>query len=616
MVPTSRRTFLGGIAAAAASAAAVVSTPAAQGAVELSPTSRDKVWSRRGAGPLYWNTYGYNFPHDAPIPEAEWQANIDWLAREYAPFGYTMANTDGWVEWSTRTTPNGYVISYNDEWEHDWAYWKGYLEQRGMELGVYYNPLWVTESSMRDRSKKVLGRPDVAVADLVADGDLFSTKGAGLGLYWLDVARPGAKEYVQGYVRYFAALGVRYLRVDFLSWFESGTDAGIGRVGVAHGREAYDTALRWMDEAAGADMMLSLVMPHLHEDAKLELRHGDMVRINADADRGGWARLSGGRQSYQSVWPNWHNPFCGFTGWSHRAGRGQLILDGDFLMPSTFSTDEERKTMMNLMVIAGSPLTIGDTHATIDGHGWVFTNRELLELNAAGLSGRPLFLNGRRYWDDPGSRDTERWAGQLPDGGWAVALFNRGDTETVTKSIDFAADLGFDGGATVRDLWTHSEQADQVGISVSLAPHTSRIFRVTPKTGRRFQAVFAAWGGGANFNNNHLHHCAIGFVDKLEAASEAPQVTFAVNSPTAGIRPIRYRYANSMGYRSTMTVTVQRVDGSAVAGPFQVGFPHLSAWDVWGTVPGEIDLGRGLNLITIGRSSQDVGAINLNFIEV
>ncbi|MEZ5200177.1 MAG: hypothetical protein R2742_02245 [Micropruina glycogenica] len=193
------------------------------------------------------------------------------------------------------------------------------------------------------------------------------------------------------------------LRVDFLSWFESGTDAGIGQVGVAHGREAYETALRWMDEAAGADMMLSLVMPHLHEDAKLELRCRDMVRINADADRGGWARLSGGRQSYQSVWPNWHNPFCGFTGWSHRAGQEQLILDGDFLMPSTFSTDEERKTMMNLMVIAGSPLTIGDTHATIDGHGWVFTNKELLELNAAGLSGsapcsqRPPVLGRPRF---------------------------------------------------------------------------------------------------------------------------------------------------------------------------------------------------------------------------
>lgn len=69
----------------------------------------------------------------------------------------------------------------------------------------------------------MLGRPEIAVAELVADGDRFSTKGPGLGLYWVDVNRPGAKEYVQGYVRYFAALGVRYLRVDFLSWFETGT---------------------------------------------------------------------------------------------------------------------------------------------------------------------------------------------------------------------------------------------------------------------------------------------------------------------------------------------------------------------------------------------------------
>ncbi|MFT3861871.1 hypothetical protein [Micropruina sp.] len=579
-------------------------------------TSRNSVWSRRGPGPLYWNTYGYNFPNDAPIPEAQWRANIDWLARDFAPSGYTMANTDGWVEWSTRTTDNGYVISYSDEWEHDWRYWQGYLHKRGMELGVYYNPLWVTESALLDRSKTVLGRPDIAVADLVAPGDLFSTKGEGRGLYWVDVNRAGAKEYVQGYVRYFAELGVRYLRVDFLSWYETGMDAGIGEVGVRHGREAYATALSWMDEAAGDTMLLSLVMPQLENDAELELAHGDMVRINADADRGGWQRLSGGRQNYQPVWPNWFNPFCGFTGWSHRSGRGQLILDGDFLMPSTLADDEERKTMINLMVIAGSPVTIADTHETIGEYGWVFTNPELLALHRAGLVGRPLFRNGLRYWDDPAARDTERWAGQLPDGSWAVALFNRGDHDTVTRSIDFAADLGFDGGGTVRDLWAHTEQGGQGSITVSLRPHASRIFRVTPARGRRYQAVFAAWGGGANFNNNHLNHRSIGFVDKLEAASVGPTVTFAVQVSNTGNYPIRYRYANAMGYRATMTVIAERVDGTAVAAPSSVAFPHLSAWDVWGTVPGEIVLDAGVNLITVARSASDQGAINLNFIEV
>ncbi|HET9648384.1 MAG TPA: CBM35 domain-containing protein [Microlunatus sp.] len=602
--------------AATAAGLGWVGSEAARAADPLPVTSRNSRWTRRGSGPLYWNTYGYNFPHDAPIPESEWKANLDWLARDLAPAGFRMACTDGWVEWSTKTTPHGYVVSYNDDWQHDWAYWQQYLTQRGMTLGVYYNPLWVTESAMNDPTKTVVGRPDVKVRDVVSPGDRFSTKGPGTSLYWVDVTRPGAKEYVQGYIRYFADLGVPYLRIDFLSWYETGTDSGLGTVGVAHGRENYLTALRWMNEAAGEDLELSLVMPHLKSDATGELRNGDLVRINADADRGGWGRLSGGSQQYQDVWPNWFNPFAGFTGWSHRSGRGQLILDGDFLLPSTFADDDERKTMINLMVVAGSPITIGDTYATIGPYSWVFTNPEIIELNRLGLVGKPIYLNAARYSDDAGSRDTERWAGQLPDGSWVVALFNRGDTDTVTKSIDFAADLGFDETATVRDLWSHTQVSGQTRAQARLAPHASRIFRITPTRRGRYQAVFAAWGGGANFNNNHANHRSIGFVDKLEAGPEGPTVTFAVEAPRSGSFPILYRYANSMGYRSTMTVVVEGVDHQPVQAPTQVGFPHLSSWDSWGSVPGQVTLAAGTNLITIGRAGRDVGAINLNYIDI
>ncbi|MDQ0800014.1 hypothetical protein [Arthrobacter sp. SLBN-112] len=634
MMNLSRRTLLTtGSAATLAYALGMASSAQASTAVTARPgvpvtaapplrlASRNSVFTRSGAGPRYWNIYGYSFPHNAPIPEDEWKANIDWLAGNFAEFGYDIACTDGWIEGSSRTTGNGYITSYNDSWQHDWAYWAKYLAARKMKLGVYYNPLWVHRAAVEDTSKTVLGRPDVRIADLVVPGDFFARDIGGNQLYWLDATKPGAKEYVQGYVRYFKDLGVPYLRIDFLSWYEDGRDANIGQVNAPHGRANYELALSWINEAAGEDMEVSLVMPHMFQNGSAELANGDLVRINADADKGGWDRLSGMRQNWQDAWPNWANPFCGFTGWSHRNGRGQLILDGDFMRASTFASDEERKTMMNLMVAAGSPLAIGDTYQQIGNNGWVYTNKEVLQLNADGLVGKPLYRSATPFSEDPGSRDTERWAGQLPDGSWGVALFNRSDTETVSKTIDFAKDLGLATGANVRDLWAHKNLGMDSKASAALAPHSSAIYRVTPPKihgTTRYPAAFATWGGGAGFNNNHPGYDGNGFVDGLQAASGGadPLVTFAVQVPHRGSYAIRYRYANATGDTSTMTVTAEKADHSTVDGPVHVSFPGLASWDTWGVADGTITLDAGLNLITIGRGATDKGAINLNWIEL
>ncbi|AMM31909.1 Isomalto dextranase [Sinomonas atrocyanea] len=627
----SRRSLLAFGGAAALACTAAVEAPARAASTDLTvPTSpapplrlasRNSVFTRRGAGPRYWNIYGYAFPHNAPIPEDEWKANIDWLASDLAPYGYDMACTDGWIEGSSRTTPNGYIVTYNDSWQHDWAYWSHYLAERGMKLGVYYNPLWVHKAAVEDPSKTVVGRPDIKIADIVAPGDFFAKNIGGNTLYWLDVTRPGAKEYLQGYVAYFKRLRVPYLRVDFLSWYENGMDANIGQVNAPHGRANYETALAWLNEAAGEDLELSLVMPHLFDDASAELANGDLVRIDADADRGGWDRLSGGRQGWQDAWPNWFNPFAGFTGWSHRNGRGQLILDGDFMRASTFASDDERRTMMNLMVIAGSPLAIADTYQQIGNDAWVYTNKDVLELNQEGLVGKPLYRSATPYSVDPGSRDSERWAGQLPDGSWAVALFNRSDSTTQTKTIDFANDLGLSGAANVRDLWAHRDLGVRTEATATLAPHASALFRITPLKDRgatRYPAAYAAWGGGAGFNNDHAGHDGSGFVDGLAATagSADPLVTFAVRAPRRGEYTIRYRYANATGATSTLTVSAERADHSVVDGPRHVDFPALATWDTWGVATAGITLEAGDNLITLGRGRSDVGAVNLNWIEL
>ncbi len=64
--------------------------------------------------------------------------------------------------------------------------------------------------------------------------------------------RTGAEEYVKGYVEYFRSLGAVFLRMDFLAFYETGYDQSEGTVGVAHGRDSYVQALRWMREAPAA----------------------------------------------------------------------------------------------------------------------------------------------------------------------------------------------------------------------------------------------------------------------------------------------------------------------------------------------------------------------------
>jgi glucan 1,6-alpha-isomaltosidase len=605
---------LGGIAAAnrRSGATEVPLRVARAAASAITPTSRNSVFTRAGAGPLYWSAYSWDYTNNATLPESVWKQNIDWVTANFKSYGYTMCCTDGWVDFTQQTTANGYITSYSDDWTNNWSYWADYLSSQGMKLGVYYNPLWVTAAAVADSSKTVTGT-SVTVGSIVNGGDYLNSNGE---LYWVDVTKNGAKQFIQGYVNYFKNMGVGYLRTDFWAWYEAGATDGQGGI-VEHGSANYATALEWIAEAAGDTMEVSVVMPNLYDNAANEISYGDMIRINNDATTGGWQHLSAGRQSWQDSWSQWDNAFSGFTGWAHRSGRGQLILDGDFLMMNSFASDAERQTAITLFTMAGSPIAISDRVDNIGSNASFYQNTDVLSLHNQGLTGKPYFNNGTLYSTDGSSRDTERWMGQLPDGSWAVALFNRNDTNTVTKSVNFNTDLGIVGSASVRDLWSHTDLGSSTSFSASLAPHACRLVHVVPaEATKRYQAAFAAWGGGANFNNNHANYSAMGFVDKLEAAEAGSSVTFAVQAATAGSHSINYRYANADGATSTATVQVEGASRNVINAPFQVSLPNLANWDTWGTVSGTVTLAAGLNLITVARTAADTGGFNLNYIEV
>jgi glucan 1,6-alpha-isomaltosidase len=562
-----------------------------------------------GAGPLYWSTYGYEFTKNILIPEDVWKTNVDWVAANFRDYGYNMVCTDGWIDHTQRITPNGYIVSQADDWVHDWAWWATYLKGMGLELGVYYNPLWATRSAVTNPAVTVIGRPDVKVADIVNPGDYFD--GGGL-LQWVDTTRDGAEEYVKGYVAYFRQLGAVFLRIDFLAWYEAGFDQSAGTVGVAHGRDSYLQALAWMREAAG-DMQLSLVMPNLFDHGSGERQYGDLVRIDNDASFGGWFHLSNSRQTWQPEWSQWDNPFLGFTGFSDVSGRGQLILDGDPLMMQTFANDRERQSAINLFTMAGAPIAISDQADTIGKNAHIFQNPEVLSLRKAGLVGKPVFNNCHGFEYDPSSRDPERWIGQLPDGSWAVALFNRKDGPgTRTKSINFAAVLGFTGPAAVRDLWAHKDLGSMTSYRVTLAPHASVLLSVVPQGPAQFQAEVGAWAGSARFENTFGGHRGMGYVTGLDTEGSSAAVAMSVSS--AGSRQLLCHVANSSGNPSTLTVSALDPATGNLHGTAMLDVPNTPAWTTWQTVPVTLPMGAGTNLVVCSVATSDQGPVNLDYI--
>lgn len=583
--------------------------------------ARNSESTRKGTGiyPLYWTAYEPCYTADAPLSEARWKANIDWVAENLLPYGYNMVTTDGWLGGSTQTTENGYLLKYNDNWEHDWAYWADYCESKGLEMGVYYNPLWIIDSVVNDPTKTVIGT-NIPICDIYTAGFADNTK-------------TGAKEYIQGYVNYFKNMGVRFLRVDFLCWYETGAGSGGAPSGVpAWGSNNYATVLQWISEAAGDDMEVSLVMPNSLNHAYNEAKYGDLMRVDTDTTNGNWTWLNYGsfgdeRQTWNYNFCQWANPFQGLTGFSDVAGRGNLTLDGDFLRIHNFTgqyADNEKRTAISLFTMAGAPIAVADQYDTIGNNLSYYTNPEILALKKDGFVGKPIYYNGNPFepeysgQPDTGSRDSERWIGQTSKGDWVVALFNRSDT-TVTKSIDFEGILGLQYGGYVHDVWQHTNLGYMTSYSVSLQPHDVSMIIIssnqTNATAIRYEAEVASYQNGAHFNNDHTGCSGEGFVDQLSGEHAGADVLFGVYADHAGSHRITIRYANATGATSTATIKVKS-ESNAQVDTAALSLPALSSWNDWGTASVNVTLNQGLNLICIGRETTDTGAFNLDCIDV
>ena len=431
--------------------------------------------------PLYWNVYENNFLQEKAgvtnnyISEADWVANINWVDTNLKQYGYKIICIDGWGD--VDYNQYGYRTKHSSMWAHDYVYWSNELQKKGMTLGIYDNPLWVNKNAA-NAGVKVKGT-NILLSTLI------NTSENAKWFTWLQVDRPGAQEYLKGYVQHYADMGVKYLRVDFLSWYESGWDRYLGTVGVAHTLANYQTALQWMREACDANgMFLSLVMPNLTNDAVSEQKYGHMVRVDEDCAEGTWTRFSDiARGVKRSGWSVYANPFDGYIYWSKISGKGKMILDGDFIRLNTYNNDEERKSVVSLHLIAGGPISIADQYSTIGSSLWIYQNEEMLALNRDGFVGKPLS-------GDPTNVLSQVWKGQMSNGDWIVGFFNR-ETTAQTRTINLSTDLGLTGNAFVRDLWTHSDLGSVSALSKSISSHGCQIYRISSNANKVISPTFS-----------------------------------------------------------------------------------------------------------------------------
>ena len=256
--------------------------------------------------PLYWSIYEYcwkieqgqDHVNKMDFTESQWDEIINYVSTNLLPYGYDMLCTDGFISMtSDGTTP--YMTDYGSMKLKKLV---AKCKAKGLKLGVYDNPLWIHCGD----GMPVPGT-SVKVGDLrYRQGDKVCNPGTNdLWFGWIVASHNGAKEYIDGFFKYYSELGVDYIRMDFLSWYEDGNDRGMGKVGRGYGRDCYEKALQYIAAAANKyKVFTSLVMPHCFNGAELEAKYGNMFRVVADTGNGTWKHFSeNGRGVSYGTWP-------------------------------------------------------------------------------------------------------------------------------------------------------------------------------------------------------------------------------------------------------------------------------------------------------------------------
>jgi alpha-galactosidase len=300
----------------------------------------------------------------------------------------------------------------------------------------------------RDAQGNIVPDPKNFSSGIKALADYVHSKGLKLGVY-TDAGRmtcqkrPGSYEHEVQDVNTYASWGVDYVKIDWC--YAEGLDP---EVQYAKLRDAFARASR--------PMVFSICNWGVKAPWTWGPHTGNLWRTTGDISD--------------------HYDRMSVIGFSQN-GLGKYAGPGHWNDPDMLEVGnggmkhDEYLTHMSLWALLAAPLLAGnDLRSMSDETKQILLNSEVIAVDQDAKG-----VQGHRIWDEG---PLEIWMRPLADGGTAVGLFNRGESE-FKMTLDMAA-IGISGPAKVRDLWKHQDVGTANGsYTAAVAKHGVVMLKVT-----------------------------------------------------------------------------------------------------------------------------------------
>ncbi|MGC5771273.1 S-layer homology domain-containing protein [Paenibacillus pabuli] len=334
-----------------------------------------------------------------------------------------------------------------------------YVHNNGQKIGIYLIPgLSITAYN---KNLEVYGTggacrmQDIAVKPLVVMDAWDSYT------YKIDFTNPCAQKYIDSIADLLGEWGINFVKFDSVT-----PGSGINNLS----RDARGDVEAWSKALDRNNIWfeLSWALDHNYVDFWKKYANGwridwDVEAYDSTKGLTEWSSISR-LFPIAAIW--WRD--AGPGGWndfdSLNVGNGSM--DG--------LTKDERKTATTFWAISSAPLYTGNDLTRLDSFGLeLLTNDEVIAVNQAGRPAHPVSMDTKQ----------QVWYANNGDGTYNVALFNLGNRSAEVK-VKWS-DIGLEGPASVRDLWSHSELGNfnQEFSGGVLEPHASRMLKVTALSG-------------------------------------------------------------------------------------------------------------------------------------